>query len=139
MELSQSQLKLKDDAKVIQDSLLSLAEKVAQISSFITREVGSINENIDGALDFLKDRNRGRALSSQQFAMTSINNLALLLDDTMQQMQMAMSEAMGNPGKGEDQQSGLTRSSTNARTIGRASMNLKVLESREENYRKNLR
>jgi hypothetical protein len=107
LELSQAQLKLKDDAKVIQDSLLSLAEKVAQISSYITREVGSINENIDGALNHLKDRNRGRALSSQQFTMTSINNLALLLDDTMQQMQMAMSEAMGNPQQGDQQQNGL--------------------------------
>lgn len=107
LELSQTQLKLKDDAKVIQDSLLSLAEQVVQISSFVTREVGSINDNIDASLDFLKDRNRGRALSSQQFAMTSINNLALLLDDTMQQMQMAMSEAMGNPSQSQQQQKGL--------------------------------
>ncbi|WP_462253858.1 DUF4175 family protein [Ekhidna sp.] len=104
LELSQNQLKLKDDAKVIQDSLLSLASKVVQISSYVTREVGSINENIDEAIDFLKDRNRGRALSSQQFAMTSINNLALLLDDTMQQMQMSMSEAMGNSSSGEKKQ-----------------------------------
>ena len=104
LELSQNQLKLKDDAKVIQDSLLSLASRVVQISSFITREVGSINENIDEAIDYLKDRNRGRALSSQQFAMTSINNLALLLDDTMQQMQMAMAESMGNSSSGQKQQ-----------------------------------
>lgn len=107
LELSQGQLKLKDDAQVIQDSLLSLAEKVVQISSFITREVGLINENIDLSLDYLKDRNRGRALSSQQFAMTSINNLALLLDDTMQQMQMSMSESMGNQSKGNKKQQGL--------------------------------
>ncbi|MEQ8907108.1 DUF4175 family protein [Ekhidna sp.] len=104
LELSQNQLKLKDDAKVIQDSLLSLASKVVQISSYVTREVESINENIDESIEFLKDRNRGRALSSQQFAMTSINNLALLLDDTMQQMQMAMSEAMGNSSSGDKKQ-----------------------------------
>lgn len=104
LELSQNQLKLKDDAKVIQDSLLSLASKVVQISSFVTREVDKINESIDETIDFLKDRNRGRAITSQQFAMTSINNLALLLDDTMQQMQMAMSEAMGQS-SGEKQQS----------------------------------
>ncbi|WP_424962669.1 hypothetical protein [Ekhidna sp.] len=104
LELSQNQLKLKDDAKVIQDSLLSLASKVVQISSYVTREVGAINENIDEAIDYLKDRNRNRALSSQQFAMTSINNLALLLDDTMQQMQMAMSEAMGNSSSGDKKQ-----------------------------------
>jgi len=101
LELSQDQLKLKDDAKVIQDSLLSLASRVVQISSFVTREVEEINQRVDETIDFLKDRNRGRALTSQQFAMTSINNLALLLDDTMQQMQMAMADAMGN---GSDQQ-----------------------------------
>lgn len=104
LELSQNQLKLKDDAKVIQDSLLSLASKVVQISSYVTREVESINDNINEAIDYLKDRNRGRALSSQQFAMTSINNLALLLDDTMQQMQMSMSEAMGNSSSGDKKQ-----------------------------------
>ncbi|MEM6828982.1 MAG: hypothetical protein AAF551_00605 [Bacteroidota bacterium] len=107
LTLSQEQLKLKDDAKVIQDSLLSLAERVVQLSSFITREVGNINSNIDEALDFLKDRNRNRALASQKFTMTSINNLALLLDDTMQQMQMAMSEAMGNPSQSQQKQNGL--------------------------------
>ncbi len=107
LDLSQEQLKLKDDAKVIQDSLLSLAERVVQLSSFITREVGNINSNIDESLDFLKDRNRNRAIASQKFAMTSINNLALLLDDTMQQMQMAMSEAMGNPSQSQQKQSGL--------------------------------
>jgi hypothetical protein len=104
LELSQQQLKLKDDAKVIEDSLLSLASKVVQISSFVTREVTAINENMEEAIDQLRDRNRNRALSSQQFAMTSINNLALLLDDTMQQMQMAMAESMGNNSKGDKQQ-----------------------------------
>ena len=97
IELSQEQLKLKDDAKVIEDSLLSLASRVAQISTFVTREVSEVNRNIDNALEDLRDRNRSKALSDQQFAMTSINNLALLLDDILQQMQMALSEAMGNP------------------------------------------
>ncbi len=107
LDLSQNQLKLKDDAKVIQDSLLSLASKVVQLSSFVTREVDQINVSIDEALSNLKDRNRSRALSNQQFAMTSINNLALLLDDTMQQMQMAMSEAMGNGSEQKQEQQGI--------------------------------
>ena len=104
LELSQNQLKLKDDSKVIQDSLLALASRVVQISSFVTKEVESINQNIDETLEFLKDRNRRRALSSQQFVMTSINNLALLLDDTMQQMQMLMAEANGTGKAAEKQQ-----------------------------------
>lgn len=107
LELSQNQLKLKDDAAVIQDSLLSLAKKVVQISSFVTREVDEINRNIDKTVSLLKDRNRGKAISSQQFAMTSINNLALLLDNTMQQMQMSMSEAMGNSSGNKESSEGL--------------------------------
>ena len=107
LELSQDQLKLKDDAKVIQDSLLSLASRVVQISSFVTREVDQINQSVNEAISHLKDRNRGRALTSQQFAMTSINNLALLLDDTMQQMQMSMSEAMGSGSDQQQQSQGL--------------------------------
>lgn len=125
LELSQAQLKLKDDARVIQDSLLSLAKRVAQISSFITREVGGINDNIDGALGHLKDRNRGRALSSQQSAMTSINNLALLLDDTMQQMQMSMSEAMGNGKEGDQKQNGLPDLQQLQEELGRSINELK--------------
>ncbi|WP_258100097.1 DUF4175 family protein [Marinoscillum pacificum] len=107
IELSQDQLQLISNAQVIEDSLLSLASRVAQISNFVTREVGEINSQLDRAMNELRERNKGKAASHQQFAMTSMNNLALLLDDVMQQMQMAMSEAMGNPQKGQGQKQSL--------------------------------
>lgn len=93
--LSQDQLKMKDDLKVISDSLTSLASRVVQLSSFITREVDEIDVQLNSAIDQLRERQQGRAMSHQQFAMTSMNNLALLLDDVLQQMQMSMSESMG--------------------------------------------
>ena len=93
LEISQKQLNLQDNAKVLKDSLLSLADRVVQISSFVTREVGLINENVDKSIEFFRERNRTKAISSQQFAMTSMNNLALLLDNTMEQIQMSMSQA----------------------------------------------
>lgn len=99
VELSQEQLKLKNDAQVIQDSLLALAGRVAELSSFVTREVTEMNRNIDGALKELRDRNRGRALSNQQFAMSSMNNLSLLLSNTLQQMQQAMAQAAPSNGQ----------------------------------------
>ena len=40
VKLGQTQLKLKDDAKVVEDSLYALANRVFQIKSFVTREVG---------------------------------------------------------------------------------------------------
>ncbi len=104
IDFSQQQLKLKDDAKIVEDSLLSLANRVFQIQSFITREVGAMNDHMDASIKALRDRNRNvipLTTSKQQFAMTSMNNLALLLDDVMQQMQQALADAMGNPKKGQ--------------------------------------
>lgn len=99
--LSQKQLKLRDDSKIIEDSLMALAGRVFQIASFVTREVGAMNDHVESSLQALKDRKKADATKNQQFAMTSINNLALLLDDVLQQMQQQMADAMGKPQKGK--------------------------------------
>ncbi len=101
IKLSQEQVKLKEDLVVIEDSLLALAGRVVQLSSFITKEVEEIDYHMSGSVEQIRERQRGRALSHQQFSMTSMNNLALMLNDVLQQMQMSMSEAMGNPSKGQ--------------------------------------
>jgi hypothetical protein len=101
LKLSQDQLRLLDNSKIIEDSLLALASRVAQISNFVTREIDQINRSLNLALNEIKERDKNKANVHQQFAMTSMNNLALLLDDVLQQMQEAMSEAMGNPKKGK--------------------------------------
>lgn len=98
--LSQKQLKLRDDSQIIEDSLMALASRVFQIASFVTREVDAMNDYIESSLEALKDRKKPEAVTNQQFAMTSINNLALLLDDVLQQMQQQMADAMGKPQKG---------------------------------------
>lgn len=97
--LSQMQLKLKDDAQIVEDSLLALAERVFQISSFVTREVTEMNAHMDDAVKELRDRDKRKAMAEQQLTMTSINNLAILLDDVLQQMQQQMADAMGMPSK----------------------------------------
>ncbi|UXP33428.1 hypothetical protein N6H18_05615 [Reichenbachiella agarivorans] len=99
--LSQNQLKLRDDAVIIEDSLLSLAKRVFQIQSFVTRELNDMNKNIEASLQALKDRKKPEAVASQQYTMTAINNLSLLLNDVLQQMQQQMAEAMGSPQKGK--------------------------------------
>ncbi len=97
IDLSQEQLKLRDDAQIIEDSLLALAERVFQIQSFVTREVKDMNKHMDESMGSLRERQQYKAISQQQFAMTSINNLALLLNDVLSQMQQQMADAMGNP------------------------------------------
>lgn len=99
IDLSQEQLKLVDDAKIIEDSLYSLSQKVMQIESFVTKEVTSMNNYMNESLLNLKERKLNVASAKQQFSMTSINNLALLLSDTFKQMQQMMM-AMAMPGGG---------------------------------------
>ncbi len=101
VKLSQHQLKLKDDAKILEDSLLSLANRVFQIQSFVTREVEDMNSHMTESIDALRERNQAKAISAQQFSMTSMNNLALLLSDVLKQMQQQMADAMGKPQKGK--------------------------------------
>ena len=99
-KLSQEQLKLQDDAKIIEDSLNALASRVVQIQSFVTRELTNMKSYMDESVQQLRDRRLSMASSKQQFAMTSINNLALMLSDVLKNMQQQMN-AMAMPGKGK--------------------------------------
>lgn len=101
VELSQQQLKLKEDSRTTQDSLVSLSKRVFQISSFVMRELSEMNRQMDGSLDALKEKRLNQATGKQQFTMTAINNLALLLDDVLQQMQQQMAQQMGKGQKGK--------------------------------------
>ena len=103
VNLGQEQLKIKDDAVILEDSLRSLAERVFQIRTFVTREVNDMNKYLDESVNAIKERKKGVATGKQQFSMTSMNNLALLLDDILQQMQQQMADAMGMPQKGGQQ------------------------------------
>ena len=97
LELSQQQLKIKDDAKVIQDSLVSLSKEDFRIQSVVTRKVDEMNDYLDEAAFAIKERNKGQAIGKQQFIMTTINDLALLLDDVMDQMMNSMGMGTGKP------------------------------------------
>jgi hypothetical protein len=100
IKLSQEQLKLKDDAKIIEDSLFALSKRVFQIESFVTREVSQMKEYMDESVASIKQRKTSTATGKQQLAMTSMNNLALLLDDVLQQMQNQMQQQQ-QKGKGK--------------------------------------
>ncbi|MHA6248591.1 coiled-coil domain-containing protein [Pontibacter sp. CAU 1760] len=97
--LSERQLSLQDNAQVIEDSLFALAKKVFQIESFVTREVAAMNQSMDNSIQELRDRNVGKATAQQQMAMTSMNNLALMLNDALKQMQQAMQQMGSMAGK----------------------------------------
>jgi hypothetical protein len=96
----QQQNTIKDNMKTIADSLYSLSKRVPQIETTVNAEVDKINFNINKAIDFLGDRRTQEANRSQQFAMTSLNNLALMLNEALEQLQDAMKNAKPGSGKG---------------------------------------
>jgi hypothetical protein len=93
VSLAQKQRDIKDNLAMIQDSLYSLSKKVPQIQSVVNKEIEAINQHVDMALDYLPQRRTAEASSNQQYAMTSINNLALMLSDALNNMQMSMQKS----------------------------------------------
>jgi hypothetical protein len=109
VELVQEQYKLKDDFKLIQDSLQALSKRVYQIESFITEKVTEIKSNLRDGIDQLEERKIPLAAKHQQFTMKNANDLALMLNEVMEQMQQQMSNMMSGTqmckkpgGKGKD-------------------------------------
>ncbi len=108
VKINQKQKKLKDDSKMIEDTLLALSKRVPQIAAAVNKEISAINMNMDKALEEITEsqtpavdgkNHKQEALSRQQFAMTSINNLALMLNEALASMQ-AQAKKPGKPGSG---------------------------------------
>jgi len=106
--LAQKQLKLKDDVKVLEDSLLELSKRDPMMSSFVTREITELNNRIDKVVEANKERRRQQASTEMQFSMTSINNLALMLDSHFDMLMQMMANA--RPSMGKSKQKGKPQS-----------------------------
>ena len=101
---TQKQKDIKDNLKMVEDSLYSLSKKVPQIQSAVNKEIQVINLNINSSLENLGERRTAESNRNQQYAMTSINNLALMLSEALDQMQRAQQNAKSG-GKGKKKQS----------------------------------
>ncbi len=105
--LTQNQLKIKDDFKIVEDSLQELSKRQEKIESFITEKVNEINSNLDHSMVRLEAREKAEAHQHQRFSMKNLNDLALMLSESMEQMQQQMSGMMSGsqmcnkPGKGK--------------------------------------
>ncbi|MBN1339345.1 MAG: hypothetical protein JXA03_08480 [Bacteroidales bacterium] len=89
-EVMKEQKTIRDDIKMIEDSLIALSKRNIMIEPFVNKEVGEINRNMETTIDLLHQRRMANAAARQQYIMTSINNLALLLSESLEQMQMSM-------------------------------------------------
>jgi len=101
IDLVQRQKKVKDDMRHVEDSLLALSKRVIQLSNYINAEVGKINMNLRRAMEELSERHTNQARINQQYSMTSMNNLAVMLSEVLKNMQEDMMESSGGGGGGK--------------------------------------
>ncbi|WP_316807477.1 DUF4175 family protein [Pedobacter agri] len=101
----QKQRGIKDNLKTIADSLYALSKRVPQIESTVNEEMNKINFNLDKSLESLGERRTPEANRYQQFTMTSINNLSLMLSEALNQLQNMQKNS--KPGSGKKQKQGM--------------------------------
>ena len=106
--LTEEQFKLRDDFKLIEDSLQALSKRVDQLETFVTEKVSEINYSfkksseeltktdtlVQRAIVRYEEKLKADAEVHQRNTMKNVNDLALMLDDAMQQMQQQMSSMM---------------------------------------------
>ena len=92
------QNRVKDDFRSVEDSLRAMAKRQLQVATAITKEVGEVNSATTRSLNELLNMNQtfygnyknSQAARSMQYSMTSLNNLALVLAESLDQMQNQM-------------------------------------------------
>lgn len=101
-----TQQDLKQQFKHVDDSLFAMSLRNPKIAEDITKEIGSVQYNVDKAIETLAEANVPKGNSHQQYAVSSSNKLADMLSDILNGMQMQMSGAGAGkpkPGKGQGQ------------------------------------
>ena len=92
------QNRIKDDFRGVEDSLRAMAKRQLQVASAINSNLAEVNSNVSRSLNGLLDMNQSfygtyknsQASRSMQYSMTSLNNLALVLAESLDQMQNQM-------------------------------------------------
>lgn len=90
VELILNQKLLKDDFSVIGDSLYAISKRQSEIEGFIMKEYHTAANNMQSSVEKLNERMVAQARTNQQYAMTSVNNLANFLADALKNMQQNM-------------------------------------------------
>ncbi|MBN1820795.1 MAG: hypothetical protein JXR31_14280 [Prolixibacteraceae bacterium] len=92
--LKRKQKNLEDQSVVIKDSLRALANRAPEISNMISKELLLIQIHLLKAQDNLEEGLLPASQVSQQFILTSVNNLALMLNEALDILEKQMANSM---------------------------------------------
>ena len=106
VEHTKEQMRLSDNSKMIQDSLFALSKRNLNIQAMVNKEISALNDNMEKSIRAMENRKSGEVMSRQQWTMNSINVLALMLDESIQNAQKQQSskkfgkKSCSKPGSG---------------------------------------
>ena len=118
-KLNQEQLKIQNQSQIVKDSLYALAKRTPQINTMVNNELLSMELNLGKALEQMSEGQLPNARASQQYVITSANNLALMLDEALQNLEEQMANAQPGdqncekPGQGKPGMNMLKQQSEN--------------------------
>ncbi|MDR1878161.1 MAG: hypothetical protein LBQ64_01190 [Bacteroidales bacterium] len=103
----QDQFRIKDNLKMIQDSIASIARRQEMVAPFITKEITKISQAQDQIMTLLKNTQEpalqqfyqtrnSQIAAKQQEVMTSLNDLALMIAESLKKMQEKKQQGNGS-------------------------------------------
>lgn len=98
-DLIREQKNIEQQFKTIGDTLLALAKRQPEVKGFVLKEFSLIQQNLDGLTSFMNEKNIGESTKRQQFIMTSTNNLALMLAESLKDMKSKQSQSSSSSKK----------------------------------------
>ncbi|MDR1181138.1 MAG: hypothetical protein LBL13_04085 [Bacteroidales bacterium] len=109
-QIIQNQFHLKENLKMIEDSIAAIARRQVMVEPFISKEITKINQAQEQIMELLNStqepsqqaffRNRNAQIASkQQFVMTSLNDVALMIAESLKNMQKKKQQGSSS-GKG---------------------------------------
>ncbi len=93
------QKEIVDNFAMVEDSLRMLAMRQPKVKNFIFNELQLIDQQLNLAMKEMNEMMLSSANSRQQRAMMSMNNLALMLSESLNDMNESMMEASGSCSK----------------------------------------
>ena len=118
-QINLNQKRISDQSKIVKDSLYALAMRTPQINSLVNNELMSIELNLEKIRENLDDALFPNARMNQQFVITAVNNLALLLNEALENIEKQMADGMDGdqecekPGSGKPGMNMLKQASEN--------------------------
>ena len=93
------QKEISNNFEMVEDSLRKMAMRQPEIKNFVFNELQLINQQLVLAMKEMNESSTSSATSRQQRAMMAMNNLALMLSESLNNMNESMMESSGSCSK----------------------------------------